>query len=77
MAYGHARLFFLNAVEAQEYLDSCRASGNFTAENYQDRVAAQNCIRQAAGWSPPPLPAPKTADIPLKKRPTRRQRQQP
>lgn len=55
MAYGHTRLFFATAAEAQAYLDSCRASMNYTAENYQDRVAAQRCIRQAADWSPPPI----------------------
>lgn len=65
MAYGHAPLFFADAVEAQAYLDSCRRSSNYTAENYQDRVRAQNCIRQAAGWSPVPLPKPSRAAAPV------------
>lgn len=77
MAYGHSTLFFLNADEARSYLDSCARSGNYTAENYQDRVAAQNCIRRAENWRPVPLPPPSTADIPLKKRPSRQNRKQP
>lgn len=75
MAYGHMPLFFATAVEAQAYLDSCRESNNYTAENYQDRVAAQRCIRQAEGWSPAPLPRPSTANVPLPKKVTRKQRQ--
>lgn len=55
MSYGHSPLFFKNAEEAQAYLDGCAKSSNYTAENYQDRVRAQRCIRHAAGWSPPPI----------------------
>lgn len=68
MAYGHMSLFFANAEEAWAYLDSCRASSNYTAENYQDRVNAQRCIRQAAGWAPAPLPAPKRSEAPIAKK---------
>lgn len=68
MAYGHMSLFFANAVEAQEYLDNCRASKNYSAANYQDRVNAQQCIRLAAGWAPVPLPRPSRADAPIPKK---------
>jgi hypothetical protein len=65
MAYGHSTLFFVDAAAAAAYLASCRASSNYTAENYQDRVAAQNCLRRAAGWSPVPLPKPSRAAAPV------------
>ncbi len=58
MAYGHTTLYFDSTEEAQRYLDSCARSGNYTAENYQDRVSAQRRLRLDAGWCPVPLPAP-------------------
>jgi hypothetical protein len=74
MAYGHMSLFFANAAEAQAYLDGCRRSGNYAAENYQDRVNAQRCIRLAAGWAPAPLPRPDSSKIPLPKKVTSRRK---
>lgn len=58
MAYGHMTLFFDTAADAERYLASCRSIGNFTAENYQDRVSAQRRIRLDQGWAPVPLPPP-------------------
>lgn len=68
MSYGRARMFFATAVEAQRYLDNCRAASNYTAENYQDRVAAQRAVRYELGTlSPPPL-----KDLPRESIPRRR-----
>lgn len=36
---------FLSPAEAQEYLDSCKRSGNYSAENYGDRVMAQRRVQ--------------------------------
>lgn len=77
MAYGHARLMFLTADEARAYLASCERTGNYTAENYQDRVAAQRAIRYEDGTlSPPPLPPPSRVDAPLPKKVLQRQQRQ-
>lgn len=70
MSYGHMSLFFANADEARDYLASCAESGNYTAENYQDRVNAQRCIRQAEGWAPVPLPRPSRAAQPVPAKPS-------
>lgn len=56
MSYGHMGMQFLDPVEAQRFLDECRANHNRTAENYQDRVNAERCIMAADGWTPTPLP---------------------
>lgn len=72
MSYGHYAPFFAaDAIEARAYLASCRASGNYTAENYHDRVAAERCIRQAEGWTPVPLPKPSRAEMPVPSKPSR------
>lgn len=71
MAYGHSTVFFVDAAAARAYLASCRQGNNYTAENYQDRVAAQNCLRRAAGWSPTPLPKPSRAAAPVPSKPSR------
>ena len=72
MSYGHATMMFLDPVEAQAYLDACERDKNRTAENYQDRVAAQRCVMNAEGWTPVPLPPIDSSKTRASARPTRR-----
>lgn len=72
MSYGRSTQMFMDPVEAQRYLDSCKADRNQTAENYADRVAAQRCIDQASGWTPTPLPLLNTSKARASASPTRR-----
>lgn len=72
MSYGHSTLYFDSPVEAEKYLASCRETGNYAAENYQDRVSAENCILKARGWAPAPLPPIDSSKTRAAARPTRR-----
>lgn len=46
---------FLTREAAVQFIENCRAGGNYMAESYHDRVAARHAVLYFDNWSPPPI----------------------